>query len=520
MSDPLAILLAAEADRRVAGQGVPPLDAVRVRRVVPRRRSALRTAAPLVAAAASVVAVVLVAGQLHAPTPPRLALEPPPALVLDAPPQLGVVAVAASAATRLGAPSGHVNGPAVEKGDLLAASPTERSGQELRLVGAFRDSPRVGLVDRCTAVTTEPGGELLDSACTWSQPPDVDELDRLSADVHGVAGRTWLSGTAPFGTAAVLLQPDDAEQQQVPTAAGSGRWGASVHWVSWWPEQGTDVVAVSADGTELARTRLPSPKIREAQPGDPELGTLETPRELRRLAQSIPRINASGQREPAIEVPDRSDVLSRAEVEPGVTLYLLGFQAKTGDYCFADYLRDGTVSSRQAGGAASCGRDHLTSSGIETGRSSGSGTGRPAEERLQVRAPAGTVRLRLSAKGVATRDVRAYSSGARWDQTVFALVAWPARADTRIEALAADGSVLATSTGDGLDPRDQDPAVLEAQATCLEKLGVAVKRSPGGRLRTGRFRAAAALMSTGCKEVHADLSAVTATHLGRHRSNP
>lgn len=497
MPDRLHALLNAEADRRVAGEAVPPVSSVgvrrvagegvptassvRVRRVSGRRSSGLRIAGPMLAAAAAVVAIVLVAGQLAGPRPPSK-------LVIETPPQLGAVAPAAAAATRLGAPPGHVNGPAVTTGDLLAVSPSALDGQRLRMVGAVRDSTRAGLVDRCTAVTTEPAGTLLDSSCDWSLKPDLNRLNRLSVDPHGPGERTWLSGTAPNGTAAVLLRPDGREQVQVPTAPGKGRWGESVHWVAWGPVEAADVVAVNANGAELAHTRLPSTTVREAGAGDPEQGTIETPTQVRQFAEFMPDQSRFGR--PGLRVPDRVDVLAREQVEPGVTVYLVGYTDGK-QQCTVSYVVDTTLTDLNGGGGGGGGCGSMGPSGsplvslpggpaFGLGRSFVAGSGRPSEQLLTALLPRGTTRLRLSAPGVGAKVVLAHDAGSRWGHVSYALTAWPSKPETMGKALAADGSVIATSADDGLDERNWDPKVLEAQSRCLERAGIKVERLQGG----------------------------------------
>lgn len=308
MPDRLAALLNAEADRRVAGEAVPPVSSVRVRRVPSRRPSVLRTAGPMLAAAAAVIVVALIAGQLRSPAPP--------------------------------------------------------------------------------AATTA-----------------------------------------------------------APSAPSS-----------------------------------PTPSAVE-----PELGTMPTPQEVRSFHQGMVRPpNSSGQQK-QIPLPDRVDVLARATVEPGVTVYLVGYHGD-GLVCVVQLVVDTTVQQPPGGGAGGCGptgpdgRQLRIPGGPALGldRSFVAGSGRPAEQLLSTELPAGSERLRLSAAGVDPKTVPAYDAGSRWGHAAFVLTAWPSKLETRGEALASDDSVIATSDDEGLDERDVDPKVLEAQARCLERAGIKVDRLPGG----------------------------------------
>lgn len=72
--------------------------------------------------------------------------------------------------TRLGAPSGHLNGPAVGTADVHAA--TQQEGFVLRTVASTRPSLRVDpqgeqLVDRCRYTYSAPDAAALHGSCDW-----------------------------------------------------------------------------------------------------------------------------------------------------------------------------------------------------------------------------------------------------------------------------------------------------------------------------------------------------------------
>lgn len=475
MPDPLGELLRAEADRLVADEQIPPVDGLRERR---GRPSATRLLAPALAAAA-VVGLVLgvqqVTGYQAGDEP---AVRPSPAaLVRIVPPTV--------VRTRLGAPSGHVNGPAVAAADQQAASAPGPGGLVLRTVAAARPSRRIDpqgepLVDRCRYTYSDPGLRVLHGRCDWGvnllveRPPGGVTVEQRRA-----SGRPYLLGTAPRGTAGVVLRSPGRPQVLVPVADPGPDWADRPAWVAWTSSRVTDVVALDRDGRELARVHVPSDVPVRTSPDDPQLGTVEVPLIVReRVERSVPSAAQGGGREVHI-VGKRADVLVRVDLGGGLVLSTYGVRTTDRSSCVVD-VSTAADGSQPASGSTSCGPSRVQpgQQRIEAGRSYSAGTGAPGEQTINGTAPAGTVRVRLHAAGSPGREVPAFGSGPRWGSRAYFAADWPSRPHTTVSALAADGRVLGTVVVRGLDPHSFDADVLERVAACLTRQGVQVVRHP------------------------------------------
>lgn len=472
MSERFAELLIQAADARVAGEPVPPPSAIhaRLRRKEKRRRRVGRLL-PLLAGAA-VVAVAVAAQQL---TPAAPTVAP---VAIPAPPELGTIVPPLEVRTRMGAPGGHVNGPPVAQADLLAVSPDTPRQPTLRTVGVVRPRPEPdaqgrALVDRCVYTYTEPASDLIEGSCQWARPPGLDPGGaEVTLAVQGAPGRTFLSGTAPAGTAAVQLQTPNQPDVLVATGPAAPQWNGRVHYVVWWPRVATEVVALAADGSELGRTRLPDPTPARTSPDDPELGTVELSPEA--------QVMFSRQLTPLGEVTT-VDVLVSLQLDEHVTLYTYGHRSDDG-WCTLEFVQDFSGDpDGAAGGGGGCGSGEPPSAPpLRVSRSYSAGTGEPGEQTLSGSAPAGTASIVLSADGLEPMNVPVYDAGARWGNRMYFLAAWPSAVPTAVRALDADGQTLATFSEKGLNPDSFEPEYLEAFAVCLEREGVTVTRRPQG----------------------------------------
>lgn len=456
--------------RLVADEAVPVLSETgRIRQ--PRERVLV----PLLAAA-GVVAVVLVAGQLRpAAGPVPLAIQPSPTLGAVVPPDV--------VRRRLGALPGHVNGPPVATADLLAISPTAPNGVTLRTVAAVRprakpDRNGVAQLDRCLVTYSDPGRSVLEGNCDWGVPADSGP-DGVTTDVVGPPGRSYFVGTAPPGTAAVLLSSPGREPAQVPTAGAGRQWADRSHYVAWWPRTATDVIALDRTGRELARTRLPSDVPVRASEQDPELGTVETPVEVREY-QEVQRRSASSRPGRRYVVPDveRVDVLARQRIG-SVEVWTVG-AVSDASRCTWRFTRQLSGARSTGGLSGGCGpRQRGPGVELSLGRSY-SGTGRPGERLVTGEAPAGTVRVRVSGAGLPSREVRAYSAGPRWGGTAFFTTPWPASTAVSVIAYDTAGRVLARDEADGLDLHAYTDRQIDAVVDCLRAKGLKVTRQGTG----------------------------------------
>ncbi|MCU1591418.1 MAG: hypothetical protein JWP11_2674 [Frankiales bacterium] len=348
MSEQLRTVLTDAAYDAAVGEPVPHVAAVHARasaqRTLSRRRSG--RLAPVLAALL-VLAVAVGATFLLRPLAHRgeVATIPPP-------PKLGPVVPPLVVRQRLGAPPGHLNGPAVSTADLLAISPTTHDGGVLRTVGVVRphatpDAKGRPRLDRCLYTYSHPGELVLAGRCDWATSSTPEPASRpLTLLVSGPPGSTWISGTAPAGTAAVLLRSPGRADVAVPTADPGTAWQHRPYFVAWWPRKGTDVVAVNRKGHELARTRLPSDVLIHRRSADPQLGVVESPLDA--------WFGLSFGRQPR-KPPALSDVLARTRLSSTVTLMTLGFVAADGEACILDYVQDYSGGAPAGGGAMSCG---------------------------------------------------------------------------------------------------------------------------------------------------------------------
>jgi hypothetical protein len=476
MSDRLGALLSDAADARVAGEPIPPVGVVRSRaaastgsRSRPRRR--LTLFAPVVAAgmaalvAVGAYAVGAAAHRAHqrvVPVAPTLGPVVPPLLVRE----------------KLGAPPGHTRGPAVPSADGLAVSPSARNGVRLRTAGVMRphatpDAKGHPRLDRCIYTYSQPGESVQAGRCEWAlstplRPPSTP----LTLSILGAPGHTWLSGSAPVGTAAVLLRAPGRKTVAVATGDPGPTWQHRPFYVAWWPRTGTDVIAVNRAGRELARTRLPSDMAIRRSSTDPQLGTAEAPFGI--------RDQRLGLKNPA-PPPTRVDVLARTRISSTVTLLSLGFRAGENS-CIEDYVQDTSGTDMPTSGAVSCGLGGPSPGGtISLGRSFVAGTGKPQEQLLTGSAPSGTARIRLSSVGRASQEFEAYDGGDRWQHRAYFIAPWPSAAPTRVTALDRRGRILATTLDRGLDPRAFDADYLAVEAACLRSKGVTVIEHAQGR---------------------------------------
>lgn len=456
MSDPLATLLAAEADRRVAGQGVPPLDAVRVRRVAPRRRSAFRTAAPLFAAAASVVAVVLVAGQLQPSG--QMPAENPAATSTFRPgdPELGTIAPPPELVDlwRELRPRSEEPAPLPAKVDILARVQLQGASEAL-LVGFVSGD------QRCLnqfAQGPDARGSYSTSCQAAADPVQIAAIGGPAINVSREAGArktATLRALLPAETETLRLSAPGVETREVPAYASGSRWGGATYSLASWPiDLPTQLLALDASGTVIARAMstpgVPSEIsdfIPVVEAGDPELGTIPTPRRLDRSftpdRSQVPGLS----RDPK---PERVDVLARVSIADDSTAWLVGYSGAT-QRCTFLYVVDAT-NPNGGGGLDGCGATGLDEVSNDASSLSlqrvGSGPGEDPDQTqlLFTGLPPGTKHLRLSASGGRTLTVPAFAGGKRWADRSYALASWPRTLETRGEALAADGSVLATTS--------------------------------------------------------------------------
>ena len=476
MPDPVIDALRLEADRRADGQHVPPVSAVhaRLRRAAPQR--ARRRALPALAAAAA-IAVALVAQQL----PTGGDQEP---VVIPPPPVLGAVAPPPLVATRLGAPGGHLNGPAVESSDVLAVSPEPLHGRTLRTVGVVRPRPEPDpqgrpLVDRCVYTYSEPSAGAPVGGCRYARPADAEPADEVTAELSGAPGRTFVTGTAPEDTAAVVLRTAGRDPLVVATADAGGPWAGSVYFTAWWPRSDSTVTALAEDRRELGTVALPSGIPRPPGEGDPELGTLVLGPQSQ---QQFQHGGAPGTVRARSEPPAEADVLARLALAPQVTRYVLGVLTD-GLLCTSGWVTDhsGDPDPRHSYGGGGCRSQGVTTTAtpIEVSRSFAAGeNGRPDTHLIEGSAPAGTRSVVLTAPGVPEVQVPAYDSGARWNGRAYFLASWPSGAGTTLRALGADGQTLALQTDRGMKLDAFDTGYLAAYADCLEAAGVHVVRHP------------------------------------------
>ena len=491
MSDDVRAVLTRASDARLADAVIPPVSEIHRRAelgpaLALRRPSWL---APVVAAAA-VIALVLGVAQLPSlrQDTDQVAVKIPPA------PKLEPVVPPMVVRTRLGAPPGHLNGPPVASAQTLAVAPSRAHGRGLRTVAVVtpHTPDRAGnpRVNRCLYTYSEPDSSELYGRCDWAQPVELETPEQaLTLEVHGPPGRTWLQGTAPVNTAAVLLRSPGSKQVAVAVGDPGETWNHRPFYAVWRARVATDLTAVDRSGRVLGRAHLPSDKTRHA-PGDPELGTVETPLGLWEhnrprhcaLPPPTPAPTTSPCKPTTAPRPARTDVLARYEISETVTLFKYGFVAGA-DRCLVDVVRDYRADAPPPhGGGGGCGYGHRPDreEPIEAGRSFSAGTGKPEEQIINGSAPAGTVRLRLSAAGHPSAMIRAYDGGPRWLRRTFFIAPWPSAPHTKVEALGADGQVLATVVSRGLNPRAFDGDYLEALAACMERRGVEVVRTPQG----------------------------------------
>jgi hypothetical protein len=490
MPDSLRDVVVRSADARVAGAGIPPVEQIH-RRVelssrAPRRRPGWL--APLVAATC---VIALVVGIAQLPSLKHDAGEQP--AVIPPAPTLSAVVPPLVVRQRLGAPPGHLNGPAVASAQTLAISPPNGAGVRLRTVAVItphspdsKGSPRV---NRCRYTYTAPGEPVFNGRCDWALPAELYPTDDpLTLEVHGGPGQTWLQGTAPAGTAAVLLRSPGRKQVVVAVGDPGASWNHRPFYVVWRARIGTDLIAVDRKGHVLGRTHLPSDDVRHRS-GDPELGTVETPLGLwsnfgithcAMPSPGGPSPTASPCKREAPPHPARTDLLARYRINDTVTLLHYGFVAGS-QRCESDVVRDyGPEAQAGGGGGGGCGPSSSPprQEPIQTGRSFSAGTGKPEEQIISGSALRGTVRIRLSATGHKTVEIRAYDGGERWQHRAFFIAPWPSAPHTRVEALDRNGKVLAMTISRGMNPRAFDANYLEAEATCMERRGVKVTRTP------------------------------------------
>lgn len=477
MADPLGSLLRQTADRLCEPERTPDVGGVRAR-VRPHSRpltDSRRAWAPALAALA-VAAVVGVVQFI-----PQGGSEQQP-LTIPPPPTLGKVVPPTDVRTRLGAPGGQVNGPAVADADLLAVAAAEQDGLSLQTVGVVRPRPKPDaegrpLIDRCVYTYSEPELTVLDGRCQWATPAaGIPEPD-LTLRLRGAPGATFLIGTAPVGTAAVRLQTAD-EDLLVPVASAGQAWQERPRYVAWWPRVATTVTALNGEGRELARTRLPSPEPVRTAADDPELGTIELDADTTRLFTRF--TTRGGPPPPELVEPKRVDVLAQLRLGPNKTLYTYGF-AEGGNRCVVKVLQDFSGDAdNPGGGGGGCGPADQPNDlpPIRVQRSFSAGPGEPGEQLLSGSAPAGTTMITLTAPGVPEKNVKAYDSGPRWDNRAYFIADWPSAAPTKVRAVDAEGRTLAVWNDKGLNPDQFDPAYLEAFARCLEEGGVEVTRHP------------------------------------------
>jgi hypothetical protein len=497
MPDGLHALLNDRADALVAGQPVPPV-AVVYRRQRPRPGVTARrwgVIAPIVVA----VAVLAVVGgtRLIAAAPKPAA----PAVVVPPPPTLGVVVPPVAVREKLGAQGGHSAGPAVPEADALALSQPAADGTVLRTVGVVRPIPTPdgdgnARVDRCTATYSDPGDGVLHGRCLWGSPAVPEQAAwPVTVESRGTGDAAWVSGTAPVGTAAVVLRSPGREQLVVATADPGPQWQHRPFYAAWWPRTGTDIVAVDATGKELGRGRLPSDQPTRAGDDDPELGTIETPLDLRDRMGPFQRATPTS-RPADVPPPARMDVLAMLRLDDTTTLFTLGDADGTGRRCVFTYLQDLSGENKPSGGASACGgkpQGAIEPLPIQAMRSYSAGTGEPQEQLLEGSAPHGTATLRLAAAGVTTREVKAFDGGARWDGRAYFIAPWPSAPTTRVTALGADGRVIVTQVVRGMNPKAFDDRYLAEQAACMERAGATVirheqeKSSPAYEFRLGRI---------------------------------
>lgn len=505
MPEDLRTLIAREADARIAHEAIPPV--ADVHRRVPRAsgpRPARRAWVAPVLAAAAVIAVAAGVAQLpalHGTSERTVAIPPPPTLAPVVPP--------AVVAKRLGAPAGHLNGPPVASAETLAISPVRKGGLGLRTVAVVTphapDAAGQPRVNRCVYTYSEPDPVALHGRCDWSVSPGLPvEADTLTLEVAGGPGQTWLAGTAPAGTAAVLLRSSGRRDTVVPVADAGAAWDHRPFYVVWRDRIGTDLTALDRNGHTLARARLPSDRISRTSPSDPELGTVETPLRLWeqfgnqcRFRPGTPpptfpngtsRSSSGRECPPGMErdttpAPARVDVLATYRISDTVTLFRYGMIAGR-LRCTIEVVRDYGADAPPPGGGGGCGTGGSVGDvapgtpPINVGQSYSAGTGKPQEQLINGSAPRGTARVRLSAPGYPTREIRAYDGGVRWQHRSYFLGPWPSSPATRVVALGRDGQTLASVVTRGLNLHAFDANFLEAEATCMERHGVQVVRTP------------------------------------------
>jgi hypothetical protein len=471
MPDSLRALLTREAEARLAGTAIPPVGELHRRATAPveaeRRRRAWLT--PFLAAAA-VIVVVAAAAQV-----PALRHRAAETAVIPPAPTLGPVVPPLVVRQRLGAPFGHLNGPPVASAQTLAISPANQDGLRLRTVAVVTphtpDREGRPRVNRCVYTYSTPGAAAMHGRCDWALSATLWPVEQpLTLEVHGAPGRTWLSGTAPATTAAVLLRSPGRKQVAVAVADPGAAWNHRPVYVAWHSRTATDLVAVDLHGQVLARTRLPSDRATH-NPGDPELGSIETPLGLWE--------QYAGSHRPTPR-PARVDLLATYRISDTVTLLRYGF-GPADSRCTVNVIRDYGPDAQPGGGSGGCGSSLADPpEPIQTGRSFSAGTGQPQEQLLSGSAEAGTVRVRLSAPGRTTVEVRAYDGGDRWKHRAFFIAPWPSAPATRIQALGREGQLLASVVSRGLNLRAFDADFLEAEATCMERRGIQVIRMPQG----------------------------------------
>lgn len=447
--DELRQALIEEADRRAAGVAVPPLSEVRDRATRHRRRRRLQAvAAPVVVAALAAGVAVAARPGAPAPTSPTATTAP---LAVPPPVLLGRVVLPKAVRARLHSPDA----------DLLAVSPPGPDGAVLRLAGVRRG------MQACAVAYEQPSGRPVDGGGNCVDPQLKDGIEVVTP---AGPGRAFVEGYSPVGTAAVVLRAPDRADLVVPVGDPGTAWESRPRYVAFWPQVGTDVIAVDRAGRELARGRIPSPVPAPPGPGDPELGTLETPALVRQLV--APRLHAD-------VVPPRLDVLAHLAIGPGRDKFTVGYQTNDGACWFdIDVLAPGQAPSDRGG--AGCGYLGGSSGPLTVSRSfSTAGVDGPAEELVEGSAPAGADRVRLTAPGLPAVEVPATSGGPRWRGRSYYLASFPTKVPVQVTALAADGSVLGSVSDKSLDPeREFDPRRLKALADCLEKAGIPVQRIP------------------------------------------
>lgn len=480
MADRVGSLLRDAAEHLCAAERIPDVATVRAR--VHRSPGPVSRRAWVPALAALAVVGVVGAVQLI----PQGGRDQQP-VTIPPPPTLGQVVPPMEVRTRLGAPGGHLNGPAVAAADLLAVAPAEQDGLSLKTVGVVRPRPKPDaqgrpLVDRCVYTYSEPARTVLDGSCQWAVPAAGYPERELTLSLRGAPGRTFLTGTAPAGTAAVRLRTGGREDLLVPVASAGQTWSERPRYLAWMPRVATSVAALDAEGRELARTRLPSAEPVRSGPDDPELGTVELDVETTALfTRHFGRGVGPGTPPPlpTIIEPKRVDVLARLRLGRDETLYTVGYPQGP-NRCVMQFLQDFSGESPAGrGGGGGCGpAGQPESPPIQIQRSSSAGTGEPGEQLISGSAPAGTVRILLTAAGVPEQSVEAYDSGPRWEHRAYFIADWPAAAPTTVRAVDADGRTLAVWNDKGMNPNQFDPAYLEAFARCLEAGGVEVTRHP------------------------------------------